>query len=285
MPLALALLLAAAGPVELGRRLFSDPRLSRDGSFSCATCHDPGHAFTDGLRVARGIGQAEGTRRVPSLINRGLGTSFFWDGRAATLEEQVLQPILNPREMGMTMELALDRLRADPAFGPGKDGRDLARALAGYVRSIRSTDSRFDRYVAGQKGALTPQEEAGAILFSSKANCWFCHSGGNFSDELFHNTGIGWNGRGRTDEGRFLVTHVDADRGAFKTPTLREVARRPPYMHDGSVATLDEVVEHYDRGGVPNGALDPALKPLHLTAEEKRALVAFLRTLTGVVKD
>src|SRR5581483_1776554 len=267
--------------IELGRRLFSDGRLSRDGSVSCATCHDPGRAFTDDRRVAHGIGHQEGTRRVPVLINRGYGTSFFWDGRAASLEEQVLQPILNPREMGMTVELTMSRVREDrdyphafrTVFGRDGNARDLACALACYVRTIRSAGSPFDRYLAGEKGALTSDQEAGAILFSSKANCWFCHSGPNFTDEQFHNTGIG---RGR-DDGRYAVTHNPGDHGAFKTPTLREVARTSPYMHDGSLDTLEDVVEHYDLGGAAE------LKPLHLTPAEKRALVAFLRALSGKI--
>jgi cytochrome c peroxidase len=275
--------------VALGRRLFSERQLSRDGSISCATCHDPRRAFTDDRPVARGIDHQDGTRRVPVLINRGYGSSFFWDGRAATLEDQVLQPILNPKEMGMTVDLVLRRLRQDRdyarafavVFGRGINARDLACALACYVRGIRSAGSPFDRYLAGEKGALTAEQEAGAVLFSSKANCWFCHSGANFSDEQFHNTGVG----GGHDEGRYAVTHDPGDRGAFKTPTLREVARTAPYMHDGSLQTLEDVVEHYDRGGGPNPTLDPALKPLHLTAPEKRALVAFLRALSGIVTD
>ena len=284
--------LLAPATVELGRKLFHDRRLSRDNSISCATCHDPTHGFAEDRALSRGIGNATGARNAPALINRADGTSFFWDGRAGTLEDQVLQPITNPEEMGMSERDLVPRLERSgygpqfrAIFGRSIAPADIARALASYIRAIRSENSAYDRYLHGEVGALTPDQQTGYELFTSRANCWMCHTGDNFTDEQFHNTGVGWNGAGPADQGRFRVTHKPDERGAFKTPTLREIARTAPYMHDGSVATLDDVVDYYDRGGNKNPCLDPAIKPLHLTPQQKRALVAFLHALTGAVRD
>lgn len=259
--------------VALGRKLFFDARLSRDKSVSCATCHDPKLAFTDARKVAQGIAGRTGDRRVPRIVNRGYGKRFFWDGRAASLEEQVIQPIENPKEMDFTAEQAAARV--------GIDKTALQQALASYVRTILSGDSPYDRYLAGDKSALTEQQRAGLRLFRGKAGCAVCHLGPNFSDEKFHNTGVGW----PHDEGRSSVSKREQDRGAFKTPSLREAARTPPYMHDGSLATLDEVVDYYDKGGTSNPVLDPEIRKLNLTPAEKAALVAFLNALTGTVRD
>jgi cytochrome c peroxidase len=259
--------------VELGRKLFFDARLSRDQSISCATCHDPKLAFTDSRKVARGIGGHLGERRVPRLINRGYGTSFFWDGRAATLEQQVVQPVLNPKEMDMKVE--------DAAARVGIDVPTLQKALASYVRTILSGNSPYDRYLQGDREALSEQQRIGLHLFRGKAGCTSCHLGPNLTDERFHNTGIGW----PNDAGRFTVTGKTEDRGAFKTPSLREAARTPPYMHDGSLSTLEEVVDFYDKGGNRNPQLDPEIREIRLTAEEKSALLAFLQALNGTVRD
>jgi cytochrome c peroxidase len=259
--------------VALGRRLFFDQRLSRDRSISCATCHDPELAFTDGKPVGEGVEGRKGPRRVPRIVNRAYGKSFFWDGRAATLEEQVTQPIANPKEMDLTVGEAAARV--------GLDEGVLREALASYVRTILAGDSAYDRYLAGDAGALTARQRDGLKLFRGKAGCTGCHLGPNFTDERFHNTGIGW----PSDPGRFEVTGVEADRGAFKTPSLREAARTPPYMHNGSLATLDEVIDFYDRGGEANPHLDPEMRKLDLTAEEKAALKTFLEALTGKVRD
>jgi cytochrome c peroxidase len=283
----------SAAKIALGRRLFRDASLSRDESISCATCHDARHAFADGRVHARGIGGAEGERNTPAIFNRGYGISFFWDGRAGSLEQQVLQPILNPREMGMSADLLAARLRDNPdyahafrsVFGRAPDTADLARALASYLRSVRSGDSRFDRHLAGRMGSLTAEEQAGLNLFMSKANCWTCHAGSNFSDERFHNTGVAWREGRVADAGRSAISGDARDRGAFKTPTLREVARTAPYMHDGSLATLEDVLDYYDRGGNQNPGLDPGIRPLHLRPEEKQALVAFLKCLSGTIRE
>jgi len=256
----------------LGKRLFFDTRLSADGTISCASCHDPKHAFTIADPVATGIGHQRGTRRPPRLLNRGYGRSFFWDGRAQTLEEQVLQPIANPLEMGTTPEGAARRA--------GVTVPEMRNALATYVRTILSGDSPYDRFMAGDGSALSEAEQAGLRLFTGKAGCSGRHVGPNFTDEKYHNTGIG-----TTDLGRFDVTHLEADRGAFRTPGLREAARTPPYMHDGSLATLDAVIDFYDKGGRANPGLDREIRPLHLTADEKNALAAFLGALNGKMRD
>ena len=255
--------------IALGRKLFFDKRLSRDGTLACAGCHDPKLAFSNGRRVARGIDGQEGTRSAPAIINRGYGRTFFWDGRAKSLEQQALEPILNPRELGMT-EPEVER-RTGLKIG------DVTAALASYVRTIRSGDSPFDRYAAGKQNALSEIEKQGLALFRGKARCSTCHAGPNFTDENFHNTGIAWRDGKLADEG--------AGEGKFKVPTLREVARTAPYMHDGSLATLEDVVDYYDRGGNANPGLDEDLRPLHLIAEERGALVAFLRSLSGSVRE
>jgi cytochrome c peroxidase len=255
--------------ISLGRKLFFDKRLSRDGTFSCASCHDPKLSFSDGRKVARGINGQEGTRNAPAIINRGYGRTFFWDGRAKSLEQQVLEPILNPKELGMSQEGVERRT--------GLKIADITEALASYVRTIRSGDSPFDRYAAGNQRALDDVEKAGLAVFRGKARCTTCHAGPNFTDENFHNTGIAWRDGALADQG--------AGEGKFKVPTLREVARTAPYMHDGSLKTLEDVVDYYDRGGNANPSLDEDLRPLHLTAEEKSSLVTFLRSLSGNIRE
>ncbi len=263
--------------VERGRRLFFDKRLSLDGSLACAGCHDPQLAFSDGRGVARGIGSATGARNSPALINRGYGAAFFWDGRAPSLERQALEPIFNPKELGMN-ETELERRT-------GMKAADVAAALASFVRTIRSGDSPYDRYASGKTGDLSGIEKVGLGVFRGKGGCAACHIGPNFTDERFHNTGVAWQDGRITDDGRAAVTGIDKDRGAFKTPTLREIARTAPYMHDGSLATLNDVVDFYAEGGRRNPNLDSAIQPRSFTPEEKRALVAFLRTLSGRITD
>jgi cytochrome c peroxidase len=262
--------------VALGRKLFHDKRLSRDSSISCATCHDPQHGFADGKPLAVGIAGRKGSRRVPTIINRAYGKSFFWDGRTAALEEQVLQPVLNPLEMDLKAEEIARRVGLEPPA--------VAKALASYVRTILAGDSAYDRYVAGDQTALTEEARSGLEVFRTKGNCISCHLGPNLTDEAFHNTGTAWNGSAFSDPGRFEATHKQEDRGAFKTPTLREVANRPPYMHDGSLRTLEDVVEFYDKGGRRNPNLDSEIRPLNLTAEEKSQLLAFLHSLSGIIR-
>jgi len=263
--------------IALGRRLFFDKALSRDYSVACATCHDPKLAFTDGRPVAFGIHQRSGTRNVPTLVNRAYGKSFFLDGRAATLEQQSIEPILNPREMDLTLAEIKARTGLEPT--------EVSRALASFVRTILSGNSPYDHFINGDTRALSAQARLGLNIFRGKGRCITCHIGPNLTDESFHNTGIAWLGTQLRDPGRFSVSSNPEDRGAFKTPTLREVARTTPYMHDGSLTTLEDVIGYYDKGGNPNLGLDPDLRPLDLTAEEKRALVEFLRSLSGTIRE
>ena len=280
--------------VALGAALFFDPRLSADGTVSCASCHDPARAFTDGRPVAVGIGGKAGTRNTPTILNRALRagreTPLFFDGRAATLEAQVLVPLAHPLEMASPPDRAAAAIAAVPgyaplfaaAFGdPAVDAVRIARAIAAFERTLVSGDSALDRFqIGGAWDALSPAALEGRALFLGKAGCVECHGGYNLTDERFHNLGVGMDAPS-PDLGRFLVTGKEEDRGAFKTPTLRDVARTAPYMHDGSLPTLAEVVDFYDRGGTPNRWLDPDMAPLGLTVPERAALVAFLEALDG----
>ncbi|MFN8066357.1 MAG: cytochrome c peroxidase [Vicinamibacterales bacterium] len=267
--------------IELGRRLFADTRLSKDGTIACTSCHDPERAFTKPDAVSPGVFGRKGRRNSPTILNRAWGRVFFWDGRAATLEQQVLMPIQDPNEMDLTLEEASQRVELPVD--------KIAAALATYVRAQMSGDTRYDRFNNGERSALSAQERNGLRVFQGRGNCLMCHVGTNFTDEKLHNTGIAWvpasseaGASGRfVDDGAFEVTGKPEDRGAFKTPTLREVGRTAPYMHDGSLATLEEVVDYYDRGGRPNPNLDRDMQRLDLPDEDKRDLVAFLRTLSS----
>jgi cytochrome c peroxidase len=281
----------------LGRRLFFDSLLSNDRSVSCATCHDPARAFADDRTLAVGVFGRVGKRHSPSLVNRGFGRSHFWDGRVAGLEAQVVQPIQDPNEMDLPLADAVARLESDESyrsafqsvFDRAVSADDLGRALATYLRTIRSGNAPYDRFVAGTTEALTAEQQLGLQIFRGKGRCTFCHSEPLFTDEQFRNTGVAWRaeaaplGGGYQDDGRFLVSGLERDRGTFKTPTLREVARTAPYMHDGSLATLEHVIDFYDRGGRPNPNLFPLIRPLGFTPAEKLALVRFLESLSGEV--
>jgi cytochrome c peroxidase len=274
--------------IALGRKLFLDPILSESGSVSCATCHLPEAGFAGSTPVQTGIDEQKGRRNSPSLLNRAYARSLFWDGRAATLEVQALQPIQNPVEMGASIEKVLERLRANAAygqafqsaFGAGVSTQNIARALASFQRTLLTGNSPVDRFRNSDFSALSDAARQGLWLFESRGLCWRCHSGRNFTDEDFHNTGVSW-GKAPVDAGRFEITGADQDRGRFKTPSLRDAARTAPYMHDGSLATLREVVEFYSRGGTANPNLDSVMKPLHLSEEEISSLVHFLEALTG----
>ena len=279
------------GSVGLGKRLFFDPILSRDRSLACVFCHDPGRAYTDGRPLAIGVFGRQGTRSAPTLINRAYGASFFWDGRIPTLEQQVLQPIQDPKEMDLTLDEAVARLRDSrhypalfrTAFGAEVSVDGISRALAGYLRTILSDAAPVDRYLNGDHEALSSQAVEGLRIFRGKGNCTACHAGSTFTDERFHNIGVGWRDGRMSDTGRFAVSGKADEQGAFKTPTLREIPWTAPYMHAGSLATLADVVEFFDRGGNSNPYLDRELRPLHLSDEEKKALVAFL--LEGLSGD
>ena len=263
--------------VAVGRQLFFDRKLSRDNSVACATCHNPNRGFATPVPVGTGVGGRKGRRNPPALINRGYGRSFFWDGRISSLEEQVLKPIQDPDEMDLTLEEAAKRVNLPV--------QTISHALASYVRSILSGDSPYDRFVNGNRTALSPEQQQGLQVFRGKGNCTACHVGPTFTDEQFHNTGVAWRDGQIDDEGRFAISANPRDHGAFKTPTLREVARTAPYMHDGSIGSLEDVIDFYSEGGRANPLLDSEVRPRNFTVEEKRALVAFLRSLSGRISE
>lgn len=273
--------------VALGRRLFFDPRLSEDHSIACASCHQPQFAFADDRALSLGIHDQAATRNTPSLLNKSLSSDVLWDGRAATIEDQVLMPIANPREMGLEVEQAVARLLAEPtyvaqfesAFESAPDEVLLAKALAAFVRALAVGNSPVDRFRAGETTALTPEERAGMWIYEGRAGCWRCHVGPNFSDEEFHNTGVG-STDGVPQAGRGAITNDAADLGKFRTPGLRMLTKTGPYMHDGSLATLEEVVEFYREGGKANSNLSDEIGALDLSDEDVQHLVAFLKALS-----
>jgi cytochrome c peroxidase len=274
---------------ELGRLLFFDGRLSANDRVSCAFCHDPAHAFAASTPLSRGVDGKPGGRRAPTLINRAWGKSQFWDGRAPTLEAQVIVPLTNPHEMGMTTDGVVQKLRAIKGYAPlfaaaFSDGtityERTTQAIATFERTIVSGNSAYDRYLAGDKAALTKEQKDGLDFFNKKGECAECHTGPNFSNEKYANIGVGMD-KGDSDPGREDVTRKRADLGKFKVPTLRDLASRAPYMHDGSVKTLNEVLDIYAKGGLPNPHLDTRLTPFYLDEQTKRDLLAFLASLNG----
>ena len=272
--------------IALGRRLFYDKQLSRTREIACASCHDQAHGFADPHRFSSGVEGRTGVRNAPGLANLAWGTSFFWDGGAATLEHQAIAPIKNPLEMDLTLREVNERLAADPsyvaafqeAYGAPPTEATLPRALASFVRALVSGASRFDRHRRGDPGALDAAEKRGLDLFNGeKAECFHCHVGWNLTNNGFRNNGIA---AGDPDVGRARLTLQDLDIGKFKVPSLRNVAVTAPYMHDGSLATLEEVIDQYARGGRGHPNTDPTIRPLALTDAEKGDLAAFLRALT-----
>ncbi|HUS07572.1 MAG TPA: cytochrome c peroxidase [Bryobacteraceae bacterium] len=275
--------------VDLGKLLYFDKRLSADGTVACASCHHPKFAFADGAAVSTGIKGAKGGRSAPTVFNRAYSLAQFWDGRAATLEDQVKGPMENPIEMGDTHANIVARLRGiagyrtlfKNAFGSDELSIDhVAKAVANFERTVLSGNSPYDRYKAGKKNAMTAEQVRGMDVYFNKAKCDQCHEGINFTTNAYHNLGIGAD-KPKPDEGRYVVTKDPRDWGAFKAPTLREIANTAPYMHDGSLKTLEEVVDFYDKGGIPNKNLDERMKPLKLSAQDKKDLVAFLKALSG----
>lgn len=274
--------------VRLGRKLFFDPALSADGTVSCASCHDPTHGFASPAPRAVGIAGKVGARNAPSLLNAAYGDSFFWDGRTATLEAQALEPIVNPLEMGSQLSDVVARLAADKhypaafqaAYGDPVTAENIGRALAAFERVLLSGGSRVDRFQEGDLTALNESERIGLWLFESRAQCWRCHRGQRYTDGKFHNTGVA-SLQADPDSGRMSFSREEVDRHRFKTPGLRGVSRTAPYMHDGSLATLRDVVEYYNRGGGEAPGLDSALRPLKLSTAEIDHLVDFLKALDG----
>jgi cytochrome c peroxidase len=283
--------------VALGEKLFAEKRLSKDGTIACATCHIAALAFCDGRPKAVGIGGQVVKRNAPTILNAALLQPLFWDGRAASLEEQARMPVLSLDEMGHTTpDDAAAAIAAIPEYPPlfkaafGDDGpitlQRIARAIAAFERTLIIGDAPFDRWWAGDAKAMDAPAQRGYALFIDRAGCSQCHSIRQsyalFSDGDFHNTGAG-KGDGLTDPGRWNVTKSEADRGAFRTPSLRNVALTAPYMHDGSLATLEDVVAFYVKGGGPNAHLSPLVRPLDLSPDEEKDVVAFLKALTSPV--
>jgi cytochrome c peroxidase len=273
--------------VQLGKALFFDPRLSASGVMSCGTCHNPALSWGDGLPRGVGHGMKTLARRTPTILNVAWAELLFWDGRAASLEEQALGPITSPGEMNLSLEELATRIRGiaeyaalfDAAYpGEAIGPETIAKALASYERTVVSDRAPFDRWLDGDDDALSEPAKRGFLLFNTKARCSTCHGTWRFTDDAFHDIGVPGEDRGRGGQ----LPSIAIVQFGFKTPTLRNVDRRAPYMHDGSEATLADVIELYDRGGrEKRPSLAPEMKPLGLSKREKSDLVAFLHTLTS----
>jgi cytochrome c peroxidase len=278
-----------AAKVSLGKQLYFDGRLSKNNAISCAFCHNPMTGFADPNQTSVGVGGQRGGRQSPTVYNTAFNLFQFWDGRAGSLEEQAIGPIHNPVEMAETHDNVVPKIGKikgyqelfQKVFGTGVSLQGIAEAIAAFERTIISTNSAFDKFVLGDPQAMSEDAQRGMAVFKGKGRCILCHNGSNFTDNHFHNTGVPQVGPMKEDLGRYEVTRRGADKGAFKTPTLRSITETAPYMHDGAFKTLEEVVDFYDKGGNANPNMDTRLKPLGLSPEEKTGLTAFLKALTG----
>lgn len=270
--------------IALGKQFFWDKRWSKSGTVACVDCHRPQNGWSDPRPFSINFAGQPTPRHSPTIVNRLFSDRQLWTGLRASLEEQARH------DSNRSDETIVQRLGAIPeyqaqfrkVFGTELNPDGVAKAIASYVRTIVSGNSPYDRFRAGDRRALSAAAQRGLALFEGKGQCVRCHAGFNFTDEGYRNIGVGMD-KEKPDLGRFIVTKNEADRGAFKTPTLRDVARRRPYMHDGSLATLEDVVAFYDRGGVKNPWLASEVRPLDLTAQEQSDLVAFLQALTGEI--
>lgn len=274
--------------IELGKKLFFDPRLSGDGNMSCATCHNPAFGWSDGMPTGRGNKSMVLERATPTIVNTGYNSIQMWDGRIPTLEAQAMGPMEATVEMNMDTAKLFAWLNQSEGYKamfaeayPDKpiDADTVSKAIAAYERTVISDNSAFDRWVKGDTAAMTEQQINGFKLFVGKANCDVCHSAPNFTDNGFHNLGLASWSNTNPDMGRYSERPLGLMKGAFKTPTLREISRSAPYFHDGSSSTLEEVVEHYAQGGVVKTNLSPNMHELDLSEQEKADLVAFMRAL------
>ena len=272
--------------VQLGKALFFEERLSRTGTLSCAGCHFDAHAFSDTLAKSIGVNGLPGMRNAPSLANVAYHTSFFRDGGIPTLERQVIAPVHDDLEMDHDLTLVAADLRdVEPyatlsmrAYGKVLDPFVITRSIANYERTLISGWSRYDRYLQGDATTMSEAEVRGLQLFNSAAlNCTACHSGFDLSDHDFHNVG---QYLAYADSGRARITTLPQDKGKFKTPTLRNIARTGPYMHDGSMSTLEQVIDHFASGGLPHANRDPEMQSFVLSVQERQDLIAFLNALT-----
>ncbi|MGH8055620.1 MAG: cytochrome-c peroxidase [Candidatus Entotheonellia bacterium] len=299
--------------VELGKLLFFDARLSGDGSLACVSCHLPDQGWTTNTPLSPAYPTSMERRNSQTLINVAYNKALLWDGRAGALEKQALGPIQNPLHMNQNLDLLVEKLKAVPdyverfqsVFGTSVSPEGLGKALAAFERTLVTRDAPFDRYMGGDRQAMSQSALQGMELFKGKARCILCHNGPNFTDSQFHNLGVPdapllshplvqaslrFDAKRmnvqeyqqvREDWGRYLVTKEEKDKGAFKTPTLRNVAQRDPYMHNGVFQSLEEVIHFYDRGGGAISGKSPLIQALGLTAEEKGDLLTFLQALTG----
>jgi len=270
----------------LGKKLYFDTRLSVTSAQSCASCHSPGFGWGDGLAVGVGHGMAKLGRRSPTIVNAAWGEIFMWDGRKANLEDQALGPIEAAGEMNMPIGQLMERLASIPEYktlfaaafpSEGMKAKTLAAAIATYERTVVSERAPFDAWIEGNEKAISEEAKRGFAVFNAKAMCATCHEGWNFTNDGFQDIGLPSADIGR---GEFLPNVIKM-KHAFKTPGLREIASRGPFMHDGSLATLEAVIEHYARGGVDRPSRSDLMQPLGLTAQEKTDLVVFLKTLTS----
>jgi cytochrome c peroxidase len=270
----------------LGKALFFDPRLSKNGTISCASCHNPALGWEDGLAVGRGHRSNELARHSSTILDIAWAAALFWDGRADSLEAQALVPLLGDAEMGMDEETVLARIKATrgyaPMFAAAFPGKPVslatvAQALATFERTVVSSEAPFDRWVEGDERAIGDDAKRGFITFNTKANCAVCHSSWRFTNDGFQDIGLPGDDKGRGAE----VSDVAELQHAFKSPTLRNISRRAPYMHDGSLPTLDAVIRHYENGFIRRESLSPDIHPFTLSDEERADLIAFLMTLTS----
>lgn len=277
--------------IALGKMLFFDPRLSGDGNMSCATCHSPLFGWSDGLPTAKGFQSKVLGRASPTVTNSAYNHLQMWDGRKSSLEDQALGPMLSSAEMNVDLNKAIKFLQANATYvgafakaypKQGITDESLAKAIASFERTVISNNSPFDRWIKGDKKAMTKQQVNGFKLFvdPDKGNCAVCHSAPNFTDNGFHNIGLESWGQENPDMGRYAIKPIGLMKGAFKTPTLRDITLTAPYFHDGSAATLMDVVNHYETGGSVKTNLSPNMKALQLTPAEKNDLVAFMKALT-----
>ena len=276
--------------MELGKLLFFDTRLSKDNTISCASCHKPELAWTDGTKLSMGINNQLSSRNGMTIINRLYGRFQLWHGKVETLEEQAANPLTKPVRMGMPSNdaeiaklnhIAGYRERFQQVFCTDVTMDGITKALAAFERTILSGNSSADRYdIGGEENAISDSAKRGLQIFQTKGRCTRCHSGFNFTDEEFHNLGIDWD-TANVDLGRYIYDRHPGQVGGFKTPTLRDVAHTAPYMHDGRFATLEEVVEFYDQGGITNPHLSNLMVPLGLSDQEKKDLVEYLLAING----
>jgi len=275
--------------VRLGKTLFFDPRLSGSNWISCATCHNPALGWSDGLKTGIGEGQKALTRATPTILNAAYNFVQMWDGRFRSLEDQALGPIASPSEMNQDINSLIKELEQIPGYvelfylafpNQDIDKKPIAEAIASYERTIVSRNAPFDRWVAGDESAISRAAKRGFKLFEGKGHCSTCHSGYRFTDDGFHNIGLK-----DDDPGRFKIVPIPVTKGAFKTPTLRDIDKTAPYMHNGAYRTLEEVVKHYVRGGDDKSNLSPNFKKAELNQKEIADVVEFLKTLSGAPRE